>query len=148
MDGIYTADPRLVPEARLLEEIDSRDMLRLAEAGSQVLHPESVRACLEAGTELWLRSSFRALPGTAVRLLPPERRPDFAGITRDLEKGSLTLVGPAAGRGIAERLLALLEREGIPAALLESGEGSVRLSVAPALSEEALRLVHREIFRD
>ena len=83
VDGIYTADPRLIPSARLLREIDSRDMLRLAEAGSQVLHPGSVRLAMEKTVPLWLLSSFRAGEGTRVLLLPEERRPPLAGVTRD-----------------------------------------------------------------
>ena len=78
VDGICTADPRLIPSARLLREIDSRDMLRLAQAGSQVLHPGSVRLAMEKTVPLWLLSSFRAGEGTRVLLL---RRPEDFGQT-------------------------------------------------------------------
>ena len=145
VDGIYTADPRLIPSARLLPEIDSRDMLRLAEAGSQVLHPGSVRLAMEKAVPLALLSSFRAGPGSRVLLLPEERRPPLAGVTRDPEKSSVTLVGRAADGALLEALRQQLERSGIPVRETRAEEGSVTLTVAPAQLLPALELCHRAV---
>lgn len=145
VDGIYTADPRLIPSARLLPEIDSRDMLRLAEAGSQVLHPGSVRLAMERAVPLSLLSSFRAGPGSRVLLLPEERRPPLAGVTRDPEKSSVTLVGRAADGALLEALRQQLERSGIPVRETRAEEGSVTLTVAPAQLLPALELCHRTV---
>lgn len=145
VDGIYTADPRLIPSARLLPEIDSRDMLRLAEAGSQVLHPGSVRLAMEKAVPLALLSSFRAGPGSRVLLLPEERRPPLAGVTRDPEKNSVTLVGRAADAALLERLREQLERSGIPVRDARAEEGCVTLTVAPAQLLPALELCHRAV---
>ncbi|MCR5664288.1 MAG: aspartate kinase, partial [Oscillospiraceae bacterium] len=82
VEGVYTADPRLLPEARFQPLIDTEDMLRLAEAGAQVLHPRAARAALEGGLELTLRSSFTDGGGTVVRRLPEALRPPYAGVTR------------------------------------------------------------------
>ena len=97
VDGIYTADPRLLPEARYLPAVDYEDMLRLAEAGSQVLHDRSVRLAMEQGVEITLRSSFTGEGGSVVRRLGESERPPYAGLTRNAEKGTLTLVGRDAG---------------------------------------------------
>ncbi len=145
VDGIYTADPRLLPSARLLPEIDSRDMLLLARAGSQVLHPGSVRLAMEKAVPLVLLSSFRAGPGSRVLLLPEERRPKLAGVTRDEAKSSVTVVGRAADGALGERLRRRLERSGIPVRDLEAEEGCVTLTVAPAQLLPALELCHRAV---
>lgn len=142
VDGIYTADPRLVPRARRLREIDFRDMLALARAGSQVLHPESVRLAMVNQVELWLLPAFRAAPGTKVAALPADRRPDFAGVTRDREQGTVTLVGKAVSPEAQPLLRYLLERSGIPALPGDAEAGCVSLKVAHAQLEEALVLIH------
>ena len=147
VDGICTADPRLIPSARLLREIDSRDMLLLAEAGSQVLHPGSVRLAMEKSVPLWLLSSFRAGEGTRVLPLPEERRPDLAGVTRDEADSSVTVVGRAADRALLERLREELERSGIPVRAARAEEGRVRFIVAPAQLLPALELCHRKIVK-
>ena len=82
VDGIYTADPRIVSGARRLEEIDFRDMLLLAGAGSQVLHDRSVALALANDVEIRLLSSFEPGRGSRVRLLADAERPDYAGVTR------------------------------------------------------------------
>lgn len=145
VDGIYTADPRLIPDARLLPEIDSRDMLLLADAGSQVLHPGSVRLAMEKSVPLTLLSSFRAGPGSRVLPLPEERRPLLAGVTRDAEKNTVTLVGRGVDAALTERLRSRLEQSGIPVRAAETGAGFAALTVAPAQLLPALELCHRAV---
>ncbi len=145
VDGIYTADPRLLPDARLLREIDYRDMLRLAEAGSQVLHPGSVRLAMEAGLPVHLLSSFRAGEGSLVRSLPGAERPALAGVTRDAVRSSVTVVGRAADSTLLERLARQLEQSGIPVRGGAAEEGCVTLTVAPAQLLPALELCHRTV---
>lgn len=147
VDGICTADPRLIPSARLLKEIDSRDMLLLAGAGSQVLHPASVRLAMERQVPLWLLSSFRAGEGTRVLLLPEERRPALAGVTRDEEKSTVTLVGRAAGEPLMTQLRQELERSGIPVRSSRAEEGCISFQVAPGQLLPALELCHRKIVK-
>ena len=145
VDGIYTADPRLLPDARLLPEIDDRDMLRLAEGGSQVLHPLSVRLAGQAGLPLHLLSSFRAGSGSVVRRLPEELRPLLAGVTRDESRGAVTLVGRGADETLLTRLRAGLEQCGIPVRSAGTGESCVTLTVAPPQLLPALELCHRAV---
>ena len=67
VDGVYTCDPRIVPEARKLDEITYDDMLDLATLGAQVLHNRSVGMAKKYGVELVVRSSLSDAPGTIVR---------------------------------------------------------------------------------
>ena len=145
VDGIYTADPRLLPDARLLREIDYRDMLRLARAGSQVLHPGSVRLAMDTGLPVHLLSSFRAGEGSLVRALSEAERPALVGVTRDEARSTVTVVGRAADSGLREELSRQLEQCGIPVRGSSEEEGCVTLTVAPAQLLPALELCHRAV---
>ena len=144
VDGVYTADPRLVPGARRLEAIDYRDMLALAEAGAQVLHPASVRLAMEKGLDLRLLSTFEPGPGTALRLL--RQRPALAGVTRNAACGSITLAGRAADLSLLPRLRSLLAEREIPLLRAETAEDSLSLFVPPDRADETLRLMHDALF--
>jgi len=142
VNGIYTADPRLVTGARLLKEIDFSDMLHLSAAGSQVLHPDSVRLAMANNLEIHLLSSFESGAGSVVKELSAHERPAFAGVTRDEEESSVTAVGKAAGAETLSELVLLLSRAGIPVLSARSGEGYVKLKVGKAQLLPALELIH------
>src|SRR5206468_5089956 len=59
VDGVLTADPRLVPEARTLREISYNEAAELAYFGARVLHPKTLRPVVEAGIPVWIRNSFQ-----------------------------------------------------------------------------------------
>ena len=67
VDGVYTTDPRIVPEARKLKEISYEEMLELASLGAQVLNPRSVECAMENNVVIHVRSSFSKEEGTLVR---------------------------------------------------------------------------------
>ena len=143
VDGIYTADPRVLPEARYLPAIDYEDMLRLAEAGSQVLHDRSVRLAMEHGVTITLRSSFTGEGGSVVRRLDESERAPYAGLTRNPEAGTLTLVGRDAGAEGLSRLVLALAEEGLPVLGGTLGEGFLRVQLPNDRLEEGMRLCHR-----
>ena len=67
VDGVLTADPRLVPEARTLREISYNEAAELAYFGAKVLHPKTLRPVSEAGIPVWIRNSFAPeRPGTKI----------------------------------------------------------------------------------
>lgn len=67
VDGVLTADPRLVPEARTIPEISYREAAELAYFGAKVLHPKTLRPVLPAGIPVWIRNSFTPdRPGTKI----------------------------------------------------------------------------------
>ncbi|MCU0551739.1 MAG: aspartate kinase [Leptolyngbya sp. Prado105] len=73
--GILTADPRLVEDARLMDEITCDEMLELASLGAKVLHPRAVEIARNYGVPLVVRSSWTDDPGTWVRSPQPQPRP-------------------------------------------------------------------------
>jgi aspartokinase/homoserine dehydrogenase 1 len=67
VDGVLTADPRLVPEAQIIPEISYREATELAYFGARVLHPKTLRAVGQAGIPVWIRNSFAPeKPGTKI----------------------------------------------------------------------------------
>lgn len=141
--GVFTADPRLVPTARLLDQADIRDMLRLSYAGAQVLYSGSLELALEKGVELRLLSSLEPGEGTALRFLSEEERPPLAGLA--LLGGEITLIGREAPE-MLPRMLDALRASDIPVgrtALLRDG---VRLEVGSERGVRALNLLHGVCF--
>ena len=143
VDGVYTADPRLLPEARLLPVIDTRDMLALAKAGAKVLHPRCVELALANSVRLRLQSSFSDGEGTLLRLLPEAARPPFAGITGSADKGKLVLAGRGADASGLSRAALLLAGAGIETRGGALEDGALSLLVAPERWREAMALLHR-----
>lgn len=66
VDGVYTADPRLVPQARKLDEISYEEMLEMAQLGSKVMHPRAVELGEAYDVPIMVRSSFNDEPGTLI----------------------------------------------------------------------------------
>ena len=143
VDGIFTADPRVLPEARYLPAVDYEDMLRLAEAGAQVLHDRSVRMAMEQGVEITLLSSISGEGGSRVCRLPGAERPPFAGLTGRAETGVMTLVGRAAGAESLSRLVMALCEQHLPVLDGAVGEGYLRVQLPPDKLIEGMRLCHR-----
>ena len=145
VSGIYTADPRIIPDARHLESIDFRDMLALAKAGAQVLHPKSVELAMINGVEIHLLSSFQSGPGSVVRFMSDSRRPDYAGVTRNPDTNTVSLAGKLANAAALSRVVMLLGAQGIPVLSGEINDGCVSVTVAQTQLIEAMELVHMEM---
>jgi len=78
VDGVLTADPRLVADARTIPEISYREAAELAYFGAKVLHPKTLRAVMPAGIPVWIRNSFAPeRPGTKIT---PEGRSNGGGV--------------------------------------------------------------------
>lgn len=145
VSGIYTADPRIVPEAVRLPCIDFRDMLALAERGSQVLHPASVALAMANSVPIHLASAFEKAPGSVVCSLADCERPDYAGVTRNLSAGEVSLAGRAADAGTLSKLVLLLGAAGLPVLSGSIGENCVSVTVPPEALTHAMALIHREM---
>lgn len=141
--GICTADPRLVPGARLLREIDLRDMLRLSYAGAQVLYAPSLELALERGVELRLRPASGEGEGTRVALLRESARPPLAGLARS--GGTVTLVGRAAAAA-QEAMKERLAAAGIAVSQWRLTKDCLAAELDPARADEALRVLHQAFF--
>lgn len=102
VDGVYTADPRLVPEARKLEEIDHEEMIELATYGFKVMHPRAVELGQIYNMPIYVASSFNDHVGTVIRGgIPMEVRNKVRGIAHDSNVAKVTVLSVADRPGIA-----------------------------------------------
>lgn len=145
VDGIYTADPRLVTGAVRLDRIDYGDMLRLALHGSQVLHSRSVEAAMRANVRVHLLSSFTRREGTVMCKL--DDRPGLCGVTRDPSLGTVSVIGREANAQVLAEAVAALAHSDIIVTHTELFDGGCSLFVSPDRLLPALELVHRRFFR-
>ncbi len=93
VDGVYTADPRVQPNARKLDVVSYEEMLELAAAGAKVLQSRSVEYARRQGVRLHVRSSFSDTPGTWVQEVSEEHMEDvlISGVALDVEEAKVTL---------------------------------------------------------
>ncbi len=114
VDGIYTADPRIVDAAQLLESISHDEMLELAASGAKVLHEASVEFAKKSGIALWARATSKEGGGTRIDL-EIDREREVAAVT-----GQAPLVRVRASGGAAvEQCLQILEASRIPLSHLD-----------------------------
>jgi bifunctional aspartokinase / homoserine dehydrogenase 1 len=95
VDGLMTADPRLVPDATTIPEISYREAAELAHFGAKVLHPKTVSAVTACGIPLWIRNTFSPeLPGTRITPAGPATDGAVKGLTAISEVALITVGGP------------------------------------------------------
>jgi aspartate kinase len=106
VEGVYTADPRVVPDARRLDRVSFEEMLELAGQGSRVLHLRSVEFAARYGVRLRVLSSFKPGPGTLIAQEDPAMEaPVVSGIAFNRDEAELTLTGLPDRPGIAYEVL-------------------------------------------
>ena len=115
VDGVYTADPRIVSNARKLESISYKEMLELAASGAKVLHPRSVEIAAKYGIKIHLRSSFDASLGTIVESEGEKsmEKAKIIGVTSSKNEGKITLSGLPDKPGIAAKVFSTLAKSKI-----------------------------------
>jgi aspartate kinase len=112
--GIYTADPRLVPEARQLNVIGYEEMLELAQQGAQVMQVRAVELGWINDVEIEVLSSFEDAPGTLIREDPlVEQRNKVRGLAHDRNVAKVTVLGVPDRPGIARSVFGPLADEGV-----------------------------------
>jgi aspartate kinase len=106
VDGVYTTDPRMVPQARRLDRVTFEEMLELAGQGSRVLHLRSVEFASKYNMPLRVASSFAPGPGTLIgREDPRVEAPVVSGIAFNRDEAEITVAGVPDVPGTAFRLL-------------------------------------------
>lgn len=114
VDGVYTTDPRVVPEARKLDLVCYDEMLELANLGAAVLHPRAVELAMQYGLPLHVRSSFNNNPGTLVKEVDDmERKHVVTGVACDYNVAKIGLFDVFDQPGIAYILFKALADERI-----------------------------------
>ncbi len=118
VDGVFTADPRVVPKAHKLDELTSEEMLELAAAGAKVLYIRAVEYARRHGVTLHVRSSFNNNEGTWVLPLEQQKEGDrveepiITGVAGDLNEAKVTVVGVPDVPGKAAEIFTIVARTG------------------------------------
>ncbi|WP_007023614.1 aspartate kinase [Saccharomonospora iraqiensis] len=107
VDGVYTSDPRIVPDARRLDTVPYEEMLELAASGSKILHLRSVEYARRYGVPIRVRSSYSDKPGTTVtgsiEEIPVEQAL-ITGVAHDRSEAKITVTGVPDHAGAAARI--------------------------------------------
>jgi aspartate kinase len=108
VDGVFSADPRIVPTARKLKSVTYEEMLELAASGAKVLHLRCVEYARRFNLPIHVRSSFSNLEGTWVVKDQPEggsmEQAIISGIAHDKSEAKITIVGVPDRAGVAARI--------------------------------------------
>ncbi|MBE9192561.1 aspartate kinase [Gloeocapsopsis crepidinum LEGE 06123] len=148
--GILTTDPRIVPEAQLMTEITSDEMLELASLGAKVLHPRAVEIARNYGVELVVRSSWSDEPGTKVISPQPQSRSlvgleitkPVDGVEYDTNQAKVALLRVPDRPGVAARLFGEIARQNLDVDLIiqsihESNTNDIAFTVTTPILKRA-----------
>jgi len=127
VDGVYTTDPRVVPNARRLDRITFEEMLEMASLGSKVLHPRSVEFAGKYGVPLRVLSSFEdSGDGTLITTEESQtmEQPIISGIAFARDEAKITIQGAPDVPGVASRMLGPVSAEGIDVDMIVQNVGA------------------------
>ena len=130
VDGILTADPRIVPQARLVPEVSSAEAAELAFFGAKVLHPATIRPAVQRGISVAVRNTFRPdAPGTVVRKDAPG-----AGVRALAMRKGVTALFVGSPRmllayGYAAKVFAVFEHHRVAVDVIATSEVSISITV-------------------
>ncbi|MEA1888396.1 MAG: aspartate kinase [Pseudomonadota bacterium] len=115
VDGVYTADPRIVPEARRMDEVTFEEMLELSSLGAKVLQIRSVEFAGKYRVPLRVMSSFEDGPGTLISYEVERKmeRAVIAGIAHNSDEAKLTITGVPDHPGVAHTILGRIAKKEI-----------------------------------
>lgn len=125
VDGVFSADPRIVPTARKLDTVTSEEMLEMAANGAKILHLRSVEYARRFNLKLHVRSSFSQLEGTIVLPDNPEEfelenlkeipleQPLISGVAHDRSQAKVTVIGVPDVPGSAAKVFGMLNEAAV-----------------------------------
>lgn len=154
VEGVFSADPRVVPEARKLDVVSYDEMLEMASSGAVVLQTRSVEYAKHYRVRLHVRSTWSEEPGTIVEEVPTmERVRLVTGVTHDLDVARITIRDLPDIPGIAHRIFSALAARHINVDMIvqtasRGGRADISFTVTKAdaaPAEEVTREVAREI---
>lgn len=151
VDGVYTADPNIVPTARRLKKIAYEEMLELASLGAKVLQSRSVEFAARYGVPVEVQSSFKEGQGTLVAKEDADmERVMVSGVTGDRNQAKITIIGVPDRPGIAARIFGPVAEANILVDMIiqNVGQGSltdISFTVPRAELRKAVDLVQRVV---
>ncbi|MDO5310394.1 MAG: aspartate kinase [Clostridia bacterium] len=146
VDGVYTADPRIVKDAKKLSEITYDEMLELASLGANVLHNRSVEMAKKYNVKLEVKSSFEKIDGTVVKEVCKMEKMLIRGVTRDNDVARIAVIGVENTPGIAFRIFSALAKENINVDMIlqsvgRNGKKDIAFTVTKAHKDETLAVI-------
>jgi len=150
VDGVYTANPRLVPGARKIPKISYEEMLELSFCGAEVLHWRSVDVARRFGVRVHVRSSERRETGTIVTGKDEIETADICGIAQDMGLVELSFGGADPPAGTAERALAALDKAEVIVKLMrvlpgQGKSGQLSVMIPEEQKKQALAILASEV---
>ena len=125
VDGVYTADPRIVDDAQKMDLVSFEEMLELASLGSKVLHPRAVEYAANSGVTLRVLSSFNEGRGTLITFEDAKmEQPVVSGIAHAIDEAKLTVVGVPDVPGVASTILGPIADASIEVDMIVQNIGS------------------------
>ena len=148
VDGVYTADPRVVPDARKMSEITYDEMLELASLGAGVLHNRSVEMAKKYGVPLVVRSSLNMSEGTVIKEEVKMEKMIVSGVVSDKNTARIAVIGLKDKPGVAFKLFHHLARYDINVdVILQSvgrdGTKDISFTVSKDKVDEAVEIIER-----
>lgn len=146
VDGVYTADPRIVPNAIKIDEITYDEMLELASLGANVLHNRSVEMAKKYNVNLEVLSSMTGAEGTIVKEVTDVEKLLIKGVTKDVNIARISAMGVSDQPGIAFRLFSLLAKHKVSVDIILQSVGrdvtqDISFTVAAKDADEVVRLL-------
>ena len=124
VEGVYTADPRVVPDAVKLDEISYDEMLELASLGAKVLHHRSVEVAKKYNVKLVVRSSMSEAEGTEVKEDVKMERMLVSGVAADKKVSRISVMGVKDEPGKAFEIFSLMAKEKVSVDIILQSEGA------------------------
>jgi len=124
VDGVYTADPRIVPNARKLAELSYDEMLELASLGAKVLHNRSVEIARRFRVPIHVRSSFNWNEGSRIRKGDLMEQVVIRGIAYDAEVAKIALLGVPDRPGVAAEIFREVGGHGVNVRMIVQASGA------------------------
>ncbi len=151
VDGVYTADPRIVPDARKLDEITFVEMLELARLGAGVMQPRAVEYGEHNGVAIHVRSTFNEVPGTIIReeYTVQEKKFVIRGVAHDTNVAKLAARGVPDKPGMAYKIFASLAEANVDvdmivqSATAQEHKNDILFTVAKTDVAEALGVMEK-----
>ena len=142
VDGVYTADPRVVPNARKLPELSYDEMLELASLGAKVLHNRSVEIARRFRVPIHVRSSFNWNEGSRIREGDSMEQVVIRGIAHDPDMAKVALLGVPDRPGVASEIFRAIGGEGVNVRMIvQAGGADGKNDVTFAVGSHEVRAV-------
>lgn len=146
VDGVFTADPRVVPDARKIDEITYDEMLELATSGAKVLHSRSVELAKKYGVQMVVRSSLNETEGTTVKEIVKMEKMLITGVAADKNTARISVHGVEDRPGIAFKIFHRLAKNSINIDIIlqsvgHDGTKDISFTVAQDDLKDAIRVL-------